>query len=89
MGAICNVCKGDMLKVNGCKAKTYLSHNKKYDAIKSGGVGDFIEDEDPNNRCGDCGAKHGHFHHPGCDCERCPVCTGQLITCNCRLIVVY
>jgi hypothetical protein len=33
--------------------------------------------------CGDCGAKHGGFHHPGCDMERCPRCGDQLISCGC------
>lgn len=34
-------------------------------------------------RCGDCGAKWGHYHHPGCDLEECPVCHGQAISCDC------
>jgi hypothetical protein len=34
-------------------------------------------------RCHDCGAMPGGFHHLGCDCERCPLCRGQLITCGC------
>ena len=34
-------------------------------------------------RCGDCGVKAGHNHHPGCDMERCPKCHHQLISCGC------
>ena len=34
-------------------------------------------------RCHDCHVAHGGFHHPGCDNERCPRCSGQLITCGC------
>ena len=33
--------------------------------------------------CGDCGAKEGHFHQPGCDMETCPFCGSQLLSCDC------
>lgn len=38
---------------------------------------------EPDGRCHDCGIKHGGWHHPGCDVERCPRCGGQIITCGC------
>lgn len=40
---------------------------------------------DGNERCHDCGIvnKPGHFHHPGCDVERCALCGGQVIGCDC------
>lgn len=34
-------------------------------------------------RCPDCNIAPGGQHHPGCDMERCPVCGGQLIGCEC------
>jgi len=33
--------------------------------------------------CHDCGAKVGKHHQPGCDTERCPKCSLQLISCDC------
>jgi hypothetical protein len=35
------------------------------------------------NRCHDCNVLAGGRHHPGCDNERCPRCSGQLISCSC------
>ena len=32
-----------------------------------------------------CRARPGHYHHVGCDAERCPVCGGQLISCDCDI----
>lgn len=34
-------------------------------------------------KCHDCGVEEGQIHKWGCDMERCPMCGGQLITCQC------
>jgi len=34
--------------------------------------------------CHDCEARVGDLHGPGCDSERCPRCSGQLLSCACN-----
>jgi hypothetical protein len=34
--------------------------------------------------CHDCRVLKGEFHVPSCDVEECPVCGGQLISCDCE-----
>jgi rubredoxin len=34
-------------------------------------------------RCPDCAVAAGQLHVQSCDQERCPKCTGQLISCSC------
>lgn len=36
----------------------------------------------PPERCPDCNAQKGAYHHRGCDWEECPNCHHQLLMCD-------
>ena len=84
--AKCETCGREMTTSVGCKLSTYeIKTNgvfKKYKRIKFGDVNDLHSGS--WERCPDCGAKHGHYHHPYCDMERCPKCGQQMLSCGCE-----
>ena len=82
--AECRICRREMLTAQGCAIGTVHIGGKKYPRIKAGDAGDFHPSMKEGERCGDCGAQKGFFHHVGCDMERCPVCGMQMISCDCE-----
>lgn len=85
--AKCEICGHEMSTADGCSIGKVHIDGKVYKRSK---VGDsrFEADLSKGERCHDCGATYGHFHHWGCDVERCPVCGDQLISCSCEDVFV-
>jgi len=77
--AKCEICGRVMLTADGCSVSHLIIDGKRYKRIRAGAYNDFDPYMEPNDRCHDCGAKAGHFHHWNCDAEKCPKCGEQLI----------
>lgn len=50
---------------------------------------DAVPYDHPGRLCHDCGVEHGEAHHEGCDAASCPNCGGQLLCCNCALLITH
>jgi hypothetical protein len=74
--AKCNVCNKDMSDKATKSCTPFLIPMKKGKPMRP------VPWSGPG-RCHDCNVAPGGFHHPGCDTERCPKCSGQIITCEC------
>lgn len=75
-------CGREMLAARGCRMKyIVLIDDTKVLREKVGQEG-WVE---PGQRCGDCGALYGYYHHAHCDIERCPICGMQLLSCECPI----
>lgn len=77
---LCQDCGLEMRSAASCTAGTLIIGDER---VARERIGTPIG---PADRCGDCGAKTGGFHHLGCDLERCPLCRWQLISCGCGSI---
>ncbi len=74
--ARCKVCDREMVPNGSCLMIQIRIGNKWYQRSTE----HFGE---PSGYCYDCNAKHGSYHHWGCDVESCPKCGGQMLGCPC------
>lgn len=59
-----------------------------YLAVATGNGGEQTVErlrKDNPGLCPDCNVADGQYHHIHCQHEQCPVCGGQLISCNCTI----
>ena len=67
--ALCELCSQNMKPGIGC--------------VEIIGKPKRVPHSNPGN-CPDCYVAQGKLHHPGCDWERCSMCGGQAIGCDCN-----
>lgn len=78
--AICKHCEKEMNKVGSCIAIPISVNKVIYKPIP---YGEETRVTFTSERCHDCNIERGGYHHPGCDVEECPICHGQIISCEC------
>ena len=73
----CEYCEQDMNMSDGCTTTAYMLPGGQRIVAR------IKYESFAGERCHDCNAQHGQYHHPGCDMEKCPICHGQAYGCDC------
>jgi len=79
---ICPDCNQEMITADGCTQETLIINGSDVRRCV-----ESIFDDSETGRCHDCGRLNDgkHYHHYGCDAEKCPCCGGQLLMCECTV----
>lgn len=85
--SVCDWCNLEMTEADDCPNNRTIEYPDETTLPAIPYIVDWIDHEGADMRfyvrCHDCNVAVGQYHHPGCDMERCPKCTGQLISCGC------
>ena len=77
--ATCPYCKQVMAPDASCLPVLVDEEGGAFERIRYGSEGDGPRE--PRDTCPDCGVLTGKVHHLHCDQERCPKCSGQMLSC--------
>ena len=78
--AVCRFCLLEMTAAPSCDVRVLHLDGKPIDMVRWRARGRRPRD----GRCPDCGVARGGYHHLGCDMQQCPLCAGQMMSCDCR-----
>lgn len=83
--AKCEYCGQEMLRAKGCTFGRFKLEDGKIVRRQKAGDEGWLK---KGQRCGDCEALFGNYHHFGCDMEMCPACGAQAAFCGCVVALV-